>query len=151
MIEPGAHQKHLVSFCGLKAGVLGQNQLSQNPWCESHIWESIKLCRVIQMCNRGYELLTSHFTGKEVSAQSCSYSCLSIFIYVFPFKEIQTIGKVQVGFFFKDRTTRQCCTLHIHCICESPQKNPLQYSCLENAKDRGAWGATVHSVEKSWT
>ena len=23
---------------------------------------------------------------------------------------------------------------------------PLQYSCLENPKDRGAWWATVHSV-----
>ena len=22
--------------------------------------------------------------------------------------------------------------------------NPLQYSCLENPMDRGAWGATVH-------
>ena len=24
--------------------------------------------------------------------------------------------------------------------------NPLQYSCLENPMDRGAWWATVHSV-----
>ena len=24
--------------------------------------------------------------------------------------------------------------------------NPLQYSCLENPTDRGAWWATVHSV-----
>ena len=24
--------------------------------------------------------------------------------------------------------------------------NPLQYSCLENSKDRGAWWATVHGV-----
>ena len=29
--------------------------------------------------------------------------------------------------------------------------NPLQYSCLGNSKDRGAWGATVHEVAKSWT
>ena len=29
--------------------------------------------------------------------------------------------------------------------------NPLQYSCLENPKDRGAWRATVHRVAKSWT
>ena len=27
----------------------------------------------------------------------------------------------------------------------------LQYSCLENAMDRGAWQATVHGVTKSWT
>ena len=29
--------------------------------------------------------------------------------------------------------------------------NPLQYSCLENAMDRGAWWATVHGVAKSQT
>ena len=29
--------------------------------------------------------------------------------------------------------------------------NLLQYSCLENPMDRGAWWATVHSVAKSWT
>jgi len=29
--------------------------------------------------------------------------------------------------------------------------NPLQYSCLENPMDRGAWQATVHEVTKSWT
>ena len=29
--------------------------------------------------------------------------------------------------------------------------NPLQYSCLENPRDRGAWGATVHEIAKSWT
>ena len=27
----------------------------------------------------------------------------------------------------------------------------LQYSCLENPMDRGAWWATVHSIAKSWT
>ena len=27
--------------------------------------------------------------------------------------------------------------------------NPLQYSCLENPMDGGAWLATVHGVEKS--
>ena len=29
--------------------------------------------------------------------------------------------------------------------------NPLQYSCLENSMDRGAWRAAVHGVTKSWT
>ena len=29
--------------------------------------------------------------------------------------------------------------------------NPLQYSCLENPTDRGAWKATVNGVAKSWT
>ena len=29
--------------------------------------------------------------------------------------------------------------------------NPLQYYCLENPMDRGAWQATVHGVVKSRT
>ena len=29
--------------------------------------------------------------------------------------------------------------------------NSLQYSCLENHMDRGAWQATVHGVAKHWT
>ena len=29
--------------------------------------------------------------------------------------------------------------------------NPLQYSCLENPMDRGAWWGTVHGVAKSPT
>ena len=29
--------------------------------------------------------------------------------------------------------------------------NPLQYSCLENLMDRGAWQATVHGVTKNRT
>ena len=29
--------------------------------------------------------------------------------------------------------------------------NPLQYSCLENPMDRGAWWATVHGIAKCQT
>ena len=43
--------------------------------------------------------------------------------------------------------------LHFHfslsCIGEG-NGNPLQCSCLENPRDRGAWRATVHRVTKSW-
>ena len=37
--------------------------------------------------------------------------------------------------------------------CMSPGEgngNPLQYSCLENFMDRGAWQATGYGVLKSW-
>ena len=29
--------------------------------------------------------------------------------------------------------------------------NPLQYSCLDNSMNRGAWQATVYGVSRSWT
>ena len=32
---------------------------------------------------------------------------------------------------------------------EEGNGNPLQYSCLENSMDGGAWWATVHRVAKS--
>ena len=34
---------------------------------------------------------------------------------------------------------------------EEENGNPLQYSCLENPMDGGAWWATVHGVAKSQT
>ena len=46
--------------------------------------------------------------------------------------------------------------LHFHfhfslsCIGEG-NGDPLQYSCLENPMEGGAWWAAVHGVAKSWT
>ena len=34
---------------------------------------------------------------------------------------------------------------------EGGHGNPLQYSCLENPMDRGAWWATIHRVTKNQT
>ena len=49
-----------------------------------------------------------------------------------------------------DRTER----LHFHfspaCIGEG-NGNPLQYFCLENPRDRGAWWAAIYGVAQSWT
>ena len=33
---------------------------------------------------------------------------------------------------------------------EEENGNPLQYSCLGNSMDRGAWWAMVHGVTKNW-
>ena len=44
--------------------------------------------------------------------------------------------------------------LHFHfllsCIGEG-NGNPLQCSCLENPRDRGAWWAAIYGVTQSWT
>ena len=34
---------------------------------------------------------------------------------------------------------------------EKENGNPLQYSCMENPMDRGAWQVTIHGITKSWT
>ena len=34
---------------------------------------------------------------------------------------------------------------------EEGNGNPLQYYCLENPMDGGAWWAAVHGVARSWT
>ena len=39
----------------------------------------------------------------------------------------------------------------VHMVYGEGSGNPLQYSCLENPVDRGAWWATVHEVEKNQT
>ena len=39
----------------------------------------------------------------------------------------------------------------VYCIGREGNGNPLQYSCLENPMDRGAWWAAVHGIAKSWT
>jgi len=47
------------------------------------------------------------------------------------------------------QTESLCCTAETG---RSPAEgNPLQYSCLENSMDSGAWWVTVHGVAKSWT
>ena len=39
----------------------------------------------------------------------------------------------------------------IHVYMGEGNGTPLQYSCLENPMDGGAWWAAVHEVAKSWT
>ena len=36
-------------------------------------------------------------------------------------------------------------------VCGEGNGTPLQYSCLENPMDGGAWKAAVHGVAEGWT
>ena len=42
-------------------------------------------------------------------------------------------------------------TFHFHACIGEGNGNPLQYSCLENPRDRGAWWAAVYGVAQNWT
>ena len=39
----------------------------------------------------------------------------------------------------------------VMCGCGEGNGTPLQYSCLENPMDGGAWWAAVYGVAQSWT
>ena len=69
-----------------------------------------------------------------------------------------TTGLEKVSFHSNPKE-RQCqrmlklarnCT-HLTCQYGEGNGTPLQYSCLENPMDGGAWWAAVHGVTKSWT
>ena len=56
---------------------------------------------------------------------------------------LQSMGLLRVGH-------NWATSLSLSCIGEG-NDNPLQCSCLENPRDRGAWWAAVYGVAQSWT
>ena len=78
------------------------------------------------------------------------FLCLEIQSRLYLFV-LQTLDMLQsMGSLSRARLER----LHFHfsfsCIGEG-NGNPLQCSCLENPRDRGAWWAAVYGVAQSWT
>ena len=83
------------------------------------------------------------------------------------------VGNVRSSSYVCVRFFQQTCLLNAWCFTDSGESacnagdasaipasgrppggghdNPLQYSCLENPMDRGAWRGTVHGVTKSQT
>ena len=65
-----------------------------------------------------------------------------------------SLGSLRVGHDWSDLAAAAAEWLHFHfllsCIGEG-NGNPLQCSCLENPRDRGAWWAAVYGVAQSWT
>ena len=70
-----------------------------------------------------------------------------------PFSRINHMlgHKASLGKFKKIQITSSIISNHNSMRLEIDHGNPLQYSCLENPMDRGAWWAMVHSVAKSQT
>ena len=60
-------------------------------------------------------------------------------------------GRLQsMGSLESDTTEQLYFHFSLSCIGEG-NGNPLQCSCLENPRDRGAWWAAVYGVAQSWT
>ena len=65
---------------------------------------------------------------------------------------LQSSGASLVAQMVKNPPAMQETTVSIPGLGRSPEEGngyPLQYSCMGNPMDRGAWRATVHSVAKS--
>ena len=58
---------------------------------------------------------------------------------------------VQITLIIESSALTECCYVFLRAAVGVWNSNPLQYSCLENPMDRGAWRATVHGVTKSRT
>ena len=84
-----------------------------------------------------------HALEKEMETHS------SILAWEIPWTEepgrLQSMGSLE-----SDTTERLHFHFSISCIGEG-NGNPLQYSCLENPRDRGAWWAAVYGVAQSRT
>ena len=80
-----------------------------------------------------------------------------LFKKVMPYNLITTLGASQVAPVVKNPPAIVVEARGEHPIAGSGRSPgvgngyPLQYSCLENSMDRGAWQDTVHGVAKRWT
>ena len=75
--------------------------------------------------------------GKGHGWHICAYACVSLYtnmLFILEIKPQGNVGPYQLG-----------------TIIGEGNGTPLQYSCLENPMNGGAWWAVVHGVTKSWT
>ena len=108
------------------------------------IW--LIMCHLILCCDCKVAVFTENYKQSAEKAMAPHSSTLA---WKIPWTEepgrLQSMGLLRVG---HDWVT----SLHfsLSCIGEG-NGNPLQCSCLENPRDRGAWWAAVYGVERSWT
>ena len=113
---------------------------------QGHLLESRKLTNnsVGQVCGSGawVDLHECIYTYRGTSALVERYFLLKEFFLSIIYSTISYE-------IFKDLHT-SLIYLSLSCIGEG-NGNPLQCSCLENPRDRGAWWAAVYGVAQSWT
>ena len=92
------------------------------------------------------------------------FSCLSFFIVNVSVKilvgqrENHSLHLILLGFFGGSDGRESDCNSGVLALTPGLRRSPgegkdstLQYSCLENSMDIGAWRATVHVVAGNWT
>ena len=102
-------------------------------------------------------LVTEHLQTQYVQNNSVSFSLILLLCLSSPFPYWQPL--IPASYFPHGSASKESgCSAgdpgSIPGLGRSPGEgngNLLQYSCLENPMDRGAWWATVHGVIKSWT
>ena len=119
---------------------MGRHSCMENPRDRGAWWAAVY--GVTQSWTR-LKQLSMHALEKEMAPHS------STLAWRIPWMEepggLQSMGSLRVR---HSRATSL--SLFLSCIGER-NGNPLQYSCLENPRDRGAWWASIYRVAQSRT
>ena len=148
---------------------MGCNYLSIYPLGYVALWGSKAWHRLasesVSWCLETSLFLKTPFLGRI----SIPTSFVSLFIfYIFSYLLLKTMGcfsgcpmssasiqKLFCGIYCVQMFFWWICWgesgLPVLFLCHLRTASPLQYCCLENPTDRGAWQAMVHRVAKSWT
>ena len=93
--------------------------------------------------------------GREDLLEKGMATYSSILAWRIPWTEeparLQSIGSHRVGQDWSDLACKQILKVCYAYAIGEGSGTPLQYSCLENPMDGGAWWAAVHGVAESWT
>ena len=117
----------------------------------SESWSSISVSVwIMELIFKGYVFKVSH---------SGDWRNELFLIFFFFFKDEVLMGLLHSkGFPGGSVSKKSACNVGEPCSIPGSERspgegngNPLQYSCLENSMDRGAWWATVYGVTKSQT
>ena len=126
------HTQGLPSWLRRQTLCLQYKKPSFDPWVRKILWS--------RKWQPGPVFLPGNFHGQKILVRDSPWSHkesdmieqLSIYIYIYIYIYIHT-------------------HTHTHIYMGEGNGNPLQYSCLENLMDRGAWWAAVPRVTKSQT
>ena len=146
---------------GVTKESLGPNWVTELNWCflplplDSKLHEArnsvfIHCCISRSFIVPGtYQILNKHWFSQSIQLSLNFFHLFSVF------KWIQVSHNVNLHYYEPENDNSFSTCFHhlkvLRIILGEGNGTPLQYSCLENPMDRGAWWAAVHGVSKSWT